>query len=363
MYILKIINFIKDRYVNPEYSFSDRLYFLFGTAGTISAGAAFIAAIASNLPHVAATASLASFFIMMLIMVTSFFMKNIYINRILCSVFLNFFMFPVLFWVTGGINCGMIFYFFLGLCVATLILDGKIRTSIITLTLILDCVLLHMGFTYPEKMYQLNYAERMSDTISSFVIVALFIVAVIIIMSREYKKEHEQVVAYNETLQKEAVTDSMTTLYNQRYLRIVLQNYITDCNPSKPAATIVMFDIDDFKQINDTYGHIRGNQVLCQFAQILKAKCGQRNTAIRYGGEEFLLFLPDSDAQTAYELAEDIRKSVLEDHVLQAFVKGHFSVSGGIAQYQGENAVDQWISRADKHLYEAKQGGKNQNRL
>lgn len=248
----------------------------------------------------------------------------------------------------------------LGLCVATLILEGKIRAAIITLTLAIDSVLLYVGFAYPEKMYQLNYAERMSDTISSFFIVALFIVAVIIIMSREYGKEHAKVVSYNEILQREAVTDPMTTLYNQRYLCLILQQYISNYNPAKPAASIVMFDIDNFKQINDTYGHIRGNQVLCQFAQILRTKCGQKNTAIRYGGEEFLLFLPDTDSKAAYALAEDIRKTVLEDHILQAFVKGNFSISGGVAQYQKNDSAVQWISRADEYLYAAKQNGKNQ---
>lgn len=357
---MKVFEFVKDRYVNPKYSFSDRLYFLFGTAGVISAGAAFVAAIASDLPHIAAVASLASFFIMLAIMVISLFMQNIYINRVICSCFLNFFMFPILFWVTGGINCGMVFYFLLGLCVATLILEGKIRSLIILITLLIDSFCLYVGFTHPQLMYQLSFEERMSDTISSFLIVGLFIIAVIVIMSREYAKEHEKVMTYNQVLQKEALTDPMTTLYNQRYLRAVLQEYIESASSPKAAAFLIMFDIDDFKQINDTYGHICGNQVLCQFASILKETCGDVNTAIRYGGEEFLVYLPASNTTAARQLAEKIRLSAQTDKMLQQLSGNHFSVSGGIAQYHNESTADQWISIADQHLYEAKQAGKNQ---
>lgn len=110
MTIPEIVTYIKGRYIDPQYPFRDRLYFLFGTAGTASAGAALAAAIGSGLPRIAAIASLSSFLIMLCLMTVSFFMTNIEINRIVCSVFLNFFMFPALFWVTGGVNCGMIFY-------------------------------------------------------------------------------------------------------------------------------------------------------------------------------------------------------------------------------------------------------------
>lgn len=360
--VLKIFEFVKDRYVNPEYPFSDRLYFLFGTAGAISAGAAFIAAIASGLPRVAAVASLASFFIMFVIMIASFFMKNIYINRIICACFLNFFMFPVLFWVTGGINCGMVFYFLLGLCVATLILDGMVRNIILLVTLFLDTFCLYIGFTRPDLMYQLSFSERMSDTISSFLIVALFIIAVIVIMSREYAKEHKKVVAYNQVLQKEAVTDPMTTLYNQRYLHMTLQNYIKSDDAARQESALIMFDIDDFKRINDHYGHICGNQVLCQFASILKDAAGDENVAIRYGGEEFIIFLPSANGAVAFQLAEKIRLSSIEDKMLGQLSREKFSVSGGVAQYQGEGTIDQWISKADQKLYEAKTAGKNQIR-
>ncbi|MEG1991418.1 MAG: hypothetical protein RR351_04960 [Christensenella sp.] len=135
---------------------------------------------------IAAVAILFSFFIVLALRAASLFSMDISIARVMCSVFLNFFMFSVLFWVTGGADCGMVFYFILGLCVATLILNGKMRAFILVAALIADCASFYLGFSHPEWAYKMNYSERLMDTVSSFLIVALFIIAVIIIMSMEY---------------------------------------------------------------------------------------------------------------------------------------------------------------------------------
>lgn len=359
MSIREIATLVRSRFIDPQYQFRDRLYFLFGTAGVVSAGAAFAAAIGSGLPRIAAAASLMSFFVMLVLMIVSFFMKDITVNRIFCSIFLNFFMFPALFWVTGGVNCGMVFYFILGLSVAALILNGICRTVIITLTLIFDSVCLYLGFRYPEMAYPLSYEERQMDTISSFVIVAVFIVAVILIMSQEYQKEHDKVVEHAERLNQQALTDSLTKLYNQRFLTDML-NRISDTYTSETGSiSIVLFDLDDFKKINDTYGHLRGNQVLCRFASILREKAGEKNMAVRYGGEEFILLLPDFNYETAFSFAEMIRLDVLHDKMLADLTKNTFSVSGGVAVYKMGMSTDEWIRQADANLYTAKKNGKN----
>lgn len=359
MTIRKMAGFVKRRYVDAHYPFRDRLYFLFGTAGTISAGAAFAAAIGSGLPRIAAAASLGSFFIMLILMAVSFFMTNIAMNRIICSIFLNFFMFPALFWVTGGINCGMIFYFILGLSVAALILERKCRIIVLTLALIFDMLHLHLGFRFPELAYPLSYEERWMDTISSFLIVSVFIIAVIIIMSAEYGKEHDKVVSHAEELNQQAITDNLTKLYNQRYLMDTLTNMVEAYNTNQSSISIILLDIDNFKKINDTYGHLRGNQVLCRFAAILLEKTGDKYIAFRYGGEEFILVLPGCPREVALQFAEMIRLDVYHDGVLAELTQNQFSVSGGIKQYQPGIPIEEWIRQADKNLYIAKEKGKN----
>lgn len=359
MTIREIATFIKGRYVDSQYPFRDRLYFLFGTAGTVSAGAAFLAAIGSGLPWIAAAASLSSFFVMLILMVVSFFMTNIAINRIICSIFLNFIMFPMLFWVTGGVNCGMIFYFILGLSVASLILEGKCRTIILTFALIFDIINLHLGFKYPELAYPLNYEERWMDTVSSFLIVSVFIIAVIIIMTEEYKKEHDKVVTHAEELNQQAITDNLTKLYNQRYLMDTLTNMVETYDTEQNSISIILLDIDNFKKVNDTYGHLRGNQVLCRFAAILREKAGDKYIASRYGGEEFILVLPGCAREAAVQFAEMVRLDVYHDGILAELTQNHFSVSGGVTQYQVGISIEEWIRQADKNLYSAKAKGKN----
>lgn len=359
MSIREIGTFIKGRYVDPQYVFKDRLYFLFGTAGVISAGAAFLAAIGSGLPWIAAAASLTSFFIMLVLMVISFFMKNITANRIICSVFLNFFMFPALFWVTGGVNCGMVFYFILGLSVAALILDGPCRIVVLVLALIFDIINLHLGFKFPELAQPLSYEERWMDIISSFAIVAVFIIAVIFIMSIEYQKEHDIVMENAEKLNRQATTDSLTKLYNHRFFTDALMKIIDTYNTKPGDASLILFDLDDFKNINDTYGHLRGNQVLFRFAEILKEKAGEKNIAARYGGEEFTVLLPGCECEAALQFAEMIRLDVLHDKKLSELTEDKFSVSGGVVQYKEGMSAEAWIREADDNLYAAKKSGKN----
>lgn len=352
----RLLASIKGRYVDPKYAFRDRLYFLFGTAGLLSAGAAFLAAIFSGLPQSASTASLISFFTMLGLMAVSFFMEDISVNRVICSLFLNFFMFPSLFWVTGGINCGMVFYFILGLSVSALILEGRLRIAVLTLSMICYTVCLSLGFLYPEKAYPLSYEERSMDTVSSFVIVAVFIIAVIMMMSLEYQKEHDKVLASAAALRQQAETDNLTTLYNQRYLMEALEAI---CVQGQGDASIVMFDLDDFKKINDTYGHLRGNLVLCQFASILKEQVRERAVAARYGGEEFMLVLPGMGRKQAMELAESIRMEAFQSQTLRDLTGGRFSISGGVAQYAPGLSAEEWIRLSDVNLYAAKAGGKN----
>lgn len=357
--MLGILFKMRDRFISPKYAFRDRLYFLFGTAGLISAAAAFFAAIFTDLPSSAAIASAISFFVMLVLMVVSFFIEDVTVCRIFCALFLNFFMFPVLFWVTGGVNCGMVFYFLLGLSVAALVLSGKLRTTVLVAAIICDAACIHLGFMYPGLATELSYEERMMDTSSSFVIVAVFIVAVIIMMSSEYQREHDKVIAHSEKLERQANTDNLTDLYNQRYLLRKLDAVVAAYNEKELSASIVMFDIDDFKMINDRYGHLCGDQVLFQFGCVLKLTCGEHNFAARYGGEEFIVVLPRGDEEQAFNLAEAIRMSVLSDPVLHGLTRGKFSISGGVAQLGSGMAVPDWINLADTRLYQAKKLGKN----
>lgn len=252
-----------------------------------------------------------------------------------------------------------IFYFILGLSVASLILEGKCRLIILILVLIFDTINLHFGFKYPELAYPLNYEERWMDTVSSFLIVSIFIIAVILIMMAEYGKEHDKVISHAKELNQQAITDNLTRLYNQRYLMDTLNTMVETCPAKQHHSSLILLDIDDFKKVNDTFGHLQGNRVLCRFAAILQEKAGDNYIAARYGGEEFLLVLPGCSREAAMQFAEMIRLDVYHDTILAELTRNQLSVSGGVAQYQAGMSTEEWIRQADKNLYSAKSKGKN----
>lgn len=161
---------------------------------------------------------------------------------------------------------------------------------------------------------------------------------------------------YQDELRAASFTDSLTGLYNRRYLFQRLTNEIDLVNRYGHPLSIVIFDLDHFKTVNDTYGHGAGDEVLIQVAAALGDCIREVDVAGRYGGEEFLLILPHSDASDAMDVAERIRVKLKEKAWPQPRLQ--VTISGGIRQYRGES-LDEFVEAADRKLYEAKEAGRD----
>ena len=167
------------------------------------------------------------------------------------------------------------------------------------------------------------------------------------------------------SLYRQASRDPLTRLVNRRILIKQLQCQIRETarDPSRNLAILLM-DLDRFKRVNDTYGHLVGDQVLIDFSTLLSDCAGKEDTAGRYGGEEFMVILPHSDAQTALSIANSINQQCRErpiELVSEQFDEPHFnySVSSGVAQLRaGENELA-LIERVDDGLYQAKADGRD----
>ncbi|MCH1931568.1 GGDEF domain-containing protein [Shewanella sp. A25] len=187
--------------------------------------------------------------------------------------------------------------------------------------------------------------------------------------------ELQQMVSSLETLKIYAAqvkamaeTDGLTGCYNRRYLDTQIQKEMAYANDHNMPLSLVMFDIDYFKQFNDEYGHVIGDQCLKQIVQATKAML-QRPTDIvaRYGGEEFMLILPSSHIDYAYKIAEHLRETIIglaiphkcSDH------SGIVTISLGVACWQPSESLDanQLVSQADAALYQAKQYGRNRTEV
>jgi diguanylate cyclase (GGDEF)-like protein len=156
-----------------------------------------------------------------------------------------------------------------------------------------------------------------------------------------------------------AITDGLTDLYNHAYFLQSLKKEVKRARRNGSKLTLVMFDLDDFKRLNDTRGHVEGDRVLMKSAAIIKESLRDIDLAARYGGEEFALILPDTFRTGAFVVAERIRKR-LEDHFKRRRSGPRVTVSGGAASYPDDASdYEELIRRADEGLYRSKAEGKN----
>ncbi|OCL27066.1 hypothetical protein U472_06175 [Orenia metallireducens] len=159
----------------------------------------------------------------------------------------------------------------------------------------------------------------------------------------------------------EATQDFLTGLNNVRSFDNKLNNIINQLQKNQKNLSIIILDIDHFKKINDTYGHLAGDSILKELAKVLSNSCRDFDIVSRTGGEEFCILLPDCPNQMAIAVAERIRKNV-EKHqfVLANQQKVHITVSVGITTYPDKTRnLDNIVEEADHALYQAKQTGRN----
>jgi len=153
-----------------------------------------------------------------------------------------------------------------------------------------------------------------------------------------------------------ASRDPLTGLLNRRSGEQLLEQYDKDKQLPKKLLCLIMMDIDNFKKINDTFGHVIGDQILKSSSQLLSNKARNTDSVIRWGGEEFLIIVPNSRLQAALELAERIRNSIEERIDSEV---GRVTASFGVAELRLDESTASLINRADKALYTAKLNGKN----
>lgn len=165
----------------------------------------------------------------------------------------------------------------------------------------------------------------------------------------------------NELLLELSNTDHLTGLFNRRFLMDALEKEIQRSTRKGGNLSMIILDIDNFKQVNDTYGHLQGDVVLKSVAVQLQKELRNYDIAARYGGEEFVAVLPDATLKEALFVADRVRMSIQSTKFEGALSELALTVSLGVALFSSEdsNSVDSFIKRADDALYRAKANGKN----
>jgi two-component system, cell cycle response regulator len=167
--------------------------------------------------------------------------------------------------------------------------------------------------------------------------------------------------SYYEEIYRMTIIDGLTGAHNKRYFLEFLERETARCARHKRPLSLLMFDIDHFKKINDTHGHLTGDYVLKEMSRRLLARIRREELLARYGGEEFAAVLPETDHDGAMTFAEQIRKLVGDDPFEYEGDKFPVTISVGVSTYDGAEEIDvnNFIRLADDNLYRAKREGRN----
>ena len=164
---------------------------------------------------------------------------------------------------------------------------------------------------------------------------------------------------YQQRIAALATTDSLTNLPNRRGFELHVEQALQEAQRDSSPLCAVMLDLDNFKQINDRHGHLAGDDVLRSFAERLRAALRQSDILCRWGGEEFILLLKNTDRHAAHELAEKLRQHCADQRYPMDGEALQVTVSLGLSQWQPGEALHDLLGRTDRALYRAKQAGRD----
>ncbi len=223
-----------------------------------------------------------------------------------------------------------------------------------------------------ETSLQLVVKPRWYETTLSRIVAVLLLIALVVVLvhlrtlylrrqarqlQRRIDEQTRDLRAANRRLDELAATDGLTGAYNRRrFLELAGKQHAL---AREGSICIALFDLDRFKQVNDTYGHLAGDAVIRTTIEVVRQHCRQHDLVGRYGGEEFVLCLPDTSLPQAIEIAERIRETLAHTAVVQDGKTISVTVSIGVAALREGESIEQWLSRADRAMYEAKHNGRN----
>ena len=291
------------------------------------------------------------------------FTKKLNFAIMLCLIGLNFVLFPGLFMTVGGIGSGMPIYFVMGLVFTVLMLDTKPMILMFIIESIWYVLVFVFSAKYGETVndvfftmpYDLMYLDEAMDFFTVGISTSVLVKVLALCFEYQQRRTNELL----KQLEELSVKDPLSGAYNRRFLLRYIESGIEKHKETRAPLSIIMFDIDKFKRVNDDFGHLVGDDVIKGFSEVLLQSCRNYDVVARYGGEEFILVMPGASEETAFARAEQIRAKV-ETTSFSDEIDRPVTVSGGVAAYSTAfNTVEEFIAAADEHLYTAKETGRN----
>jgi diguanylate cyclase (GGDEF)-like protein len=153
--------------------------------------------------------------------------------------------------------------------------------------------------------------------------------------------------------------DPLTGAFNRRSFETIIQKLLEISQITNTSITLAIADLDFFKKINDTFGHLAGDEAIKHFVNIIKRNLRKSDYVFRIGGEEFLILLPNTELKDAVEIVERIRKDLEENSLHYDGKEIKITASFGLAEVDKEKYINEIIKKADEKLYKAKESGRN----
>jgi len=209
-----------------------------------------------------------------------------------------------------------------------------------------------------SQKYQLILYQQVSDYswIYKFVLPLIVLLVIITVTNTRMRHEIKKRKIAEKALIEYANKDSLTKVFNRRKIEVLLSNQIRAIKKTNDVFSIIFFDIDDFKSVNDEFGHVKGDRVLIIMSTLVSNNIRKSDFLGRWGGEEFIIILPGTTSQEAFKIADNLRELISQSNFN---IKKQITSSFGITQYKKNDTKKELIKRADEAMYFVKNNGKN----
>ncbi|NCC86346.1 MAG: GGDEF domain-containing protein [Clostridia bacterium] len=292
--------------------------------------------------------------------------KRYNLYMIICTYTFNLLFLPSLYFIGGGITYGVWLYFIAGLLLSVLFIRGPAFIITIFVQPLYYFILFFISYYFPEIIYNLDqvfvsknfWHSPEKAIIINFVIISIFLGILIKSLLVSYLDERDTALSFVKRLENLSLKDPLTGIFNRRYLFSYLESAIKSSPKDHIPLCIVMYDIDNFKVLNDTYGHVVGDEVLRAVAKVLVDNCREYDIVSRYGGEEFIIVFPGAKESDAFVRADKIREDI-ESTYFSPSISKPVTISGGVAFYEPGMSASNLINIADSNMYIAKNSGRN----
>jgi diguanylate cyclase (GGDEF)-like protein len=240
---------------------------------------------------------------------------------------------------------------------------------------LIDSILSDEGITFMESCFSPGGEEiwMRSFVVLLFLIFAAYterLLKIINEMTKELKQYHDRLEYTVSDLQMEmterklaieeleqlAITDPLTSVFNRRKFNELLEYEVERNQRYQAGLSLIMCDIDHFKQINDKFGHAVGDEALKTFSDKITESIREVDIFARWGGEEFMILMPNVNIDNAYSVAEKLRKTIEHTNIKQI---DELTASFGVTHFNEGDTVESFVKRVDEALYKAKQNGRN----